>query len=304
MTRYPLKRNGFTLVELLVVIAIIGILIALLLPAVQAAREAARRSQCSNNLKQMGLALHNYHDSLGSFPQGYIGQNHIGWGALILPYVEQTSLHDQLDSHNAFRANAASGYWMGVTSGSPAATNVKDIDAIQAVPVYICPSDPMGERNTDLGSYGKSNYVGAHSSCRYSTPTATTCTDVAGALPSNVLDNITAARKFRDFIDGTSNTIVIGERTTYDFRSGALWIGSYDTDPNDYLFHVLTRIERNSDDVYLLNGTSNLAMSSTHPGGAHMLLGDGSVQFISETIDIRTWAALGTLTGGETLGEF
>ncbi len=292
------RPRAFTLVELLVVITIIGILIALLLPAVQAAREAARRSSCINNLKQMGLALHHYHDSLQTFPPGCITANRIGWAALILPHLEQAPLYEQLANHNAFKANSSTSYWVGVTSGSGSETAVKDVDSKTVLGVYNCPSDPMGGLNTEMGSYGKSNYVGTRTACLYSGPTATTCTDKCGSFPST--SEYTTIRKIRDFIDGTSNTLIIGEKTTQGAPNGALWIGSYDGEVAD----VLARVERASDDNYLINANYTWTISSMHPGGAQVLFCDGSARFLSQTIDIRTWAALGTVDGQEVLGPF
>ncbi|TWU26707.1 hypothetical protein Pla52o_05600 [Novipirellula galeiformis] len=299
MKRYSSKRNdGFTLVELLVVIAIIGVLVGLLLPAVQSAREAARRMQCSNNLKQIGLALHNYHDTLNSIPPSIVIQNRIAWGAMVLPFMEQNSLHDQMKSHLAFDGNSTTNYWVGVQSGTPAATNAKDIDAKQGIAGFNCPSDPMGELNLEMGSYGKSNYVGARTACYYNSPTATTCSDQFAAMPEST--DIPTPRKFRDFIDGLSNTIVITERTTQGTPQGSLWMGSYDNIP----YRIWTRIERASDDVYVINGNYAYTTSSVHPGGAQVLFGDGSIHFLTESINIKTWSALGTINSGEVIESF
>lgn len=208
------NRAGFTLVELLVVIAIIGILVALLLPAVQAAREAARRMQCSNNLKQIGIALHNYHDTYKSLPAGWLtkrsapntclpNENNWHWGALILPFVEQLPLHDKLQ--------------VGNITLTQAGNNATILAAMQSpVPGYRCPSDIAPDVNTanrkKWDTYntagGKtqatSNYVGNNSSWAL---------EFDGQLPRTagvfVQDQKIA---FRDVIDGTSNVVAVGER--------------------------------------------------------------------------------------------
>ncbi|QDV71090.1 putative major pilin subunit [Rosistilla carotiformis] len=301
MKRFVPNRKGFTLVELLVVIAIIGILVGLLLPAVQAAREAARRMQCSNNLKQMGLALQNYHDTMLRFPPGFMSHSRLGWGALLLPYMEQTPLHDQMDSHGAFDANSTNGYWLGITSGSPAAANVALIDAKVSIPGYLCPSDTMGEFNTEMNDYATSNYVGTRSGCHFASPTDTTCTQTAGALPSTG-DYANISRRFRDFTDGTSSTIMIGEKTTKGTPNGSLWIGAYDNEAARVMARVYRTVWAAPD--YLLNQDYAWTISSLHPGGAQLVFADGSTHFLSETIDVHTWAALGTVSSGEIVGEY
>lgn len=208
-------------------------------------------------------------------------------------------MHDQMTSHNAFVANAATSYWVGVQSGTPANDNVNDIDSRQIVDVYICPSDPMDGINTEMSNYAKSNYVGTRTACYYSSATATTCTDQPGATPATA-EYPMISRKFRDFKDGTSSTIVIGEKTTNKTPNGALWIGSYDAERA----RVLARIERVADDNYLINADYAWTISSDHPGGAQVLFCDGGVHFLSETIDIRTWAALGTLSSGDIPGPY
>jgi len=134
--RYLLRRRGFTLVELLVVIAIIGVLIALLLPAVQQAREAARRMQCQNNLKQLGLSLHNYHDTFGKFPAGRYEDGNVssqlGWGTMILPFLEQSALFDSIQAHGGMTTSST---WDTVA-------DVRDIDAKVVLEAFLCPSDP------------------------------------------------------------------------------------------------------------------------------------------------------------------
>lgn len=311
---------GFTLIELLVVIAIIAILIALLLPAVQQAREAARRSTCKNNLKQMGVALHNYHETHRTFPPGYIdneldftgsktgglGANNsgIGWGTMILPFMDQAPLYNQISS----TSNGFGEHWS--VSASDLAKTI--------LPAYICPSDPMGGINTDKSSFGKSNYVASHGT--------------SAASNSSGLFFGNSSVKIRDITDGTSNTIMVAERTTKNDGGGtnncggtsdcdwkgALWIGPrHATSTSDTwhpgLYHFDVTTFGGGNDIYLINSSSRTwgddwSSSSAHVGGAHFLLADGSVRFISENISSggssTTYHQLVTKDGGEVVGEF
>lgn len=283
------QTRGFTLIELLVVIAIIAILIALLLPAVQQAREAARRSTCKNNLKQIGLGLHNYHDTHRVFPPGRIETSRLGWGTMILPYIDQAPLYNQISASGAFETTSTSTnvHWYGVaamaTSGNPPLAKT-------IIPVYNCPSDPMGGINTELSSYGKSNYVGTR-----------TASNVADTANINASFYGNSNRKIRDYTDGLSNTIHIGEKRTQGTQNGALWAGSASSE----IAHLIARIDWSADDTnYIINGNFAWTVSSVHTGGAHVLLGDGAVRFLSENINIGTWAALGTIAEGEVIGEF
>jgi len=309
MDYYSSKRRAFTLVELLVVIAIIGVLIALLLPAVQQAREAARRMQCSNNMKQLGLALHNYHDVHKSFPPGQIATNRLNWQALILPMIEQSALHDALNEAGAFIGRTGS-------TADPVWHNNPDIISTGATPLaetvitgYMCPSDPSDElnerlRSTDMthpGTYAKSNYVGAYTAALY---------DDTGAKvedrPATFYEDSDV--KFRDMTDGTSNTLIVGERCGKSPFRASMWIGWHNLDgplTHSHKFMVWTRINRVSNDTqYPINGSGEFAVSSLHPGGALCLFGDGSVRFLTETIELQTYAALGTKDGGEVIEEF
>jgi len=336
-------RSGFTLVELLVVIAIIGILIALLLPAVQAAREAARRSQCSNNLKQLGLALHNYHDTFKSFPSAWIHDsttlptdyNLWGWSAMILPYVEQTALHDQIRPGPNHLELLAAGLLNGTSLGVLS----------EPVSVFRCPSDQGPAQNTlrdrfpwsagaNSGRIATSNYVAATDTWRTSDSSSSwpDCSSGQNQSQSLGLFRANSGYKFRDIRDGSSNVIALGERR---------WLVTMD---NGNLYTVgaanLFGIRRRNDrahradqlaagcaginlSVNAAGGYKRRDFSSEHPGGAQFALADGSVRFISETIehdlgasghscdvdatlcDIdTTWEYLIGIRDGATLGDF
>lgn len=295
MKKIRKSRQGFTLIELLVVIAIIAILIALLLPAVQQAREAARRSSCKNNLKQIGLGLHNYHSTHRIFPSGWIGVqpgvgpnvefgSGWGWGTMILPYMDQAPLVNQinfnLDINNA-----------GQTAGL--------IETV--LPTFRCPSDPApntfeieeeGNPGNVLANLATANYVGVFGSDElddcHSAPVGTNCQS-SGLFYQN------SNTRFRDITDGLSQTILVGERKT-DQNAGWLstWVGAVpegeetfaralgatDHVPNDPASHF--------DDF-----------SSNHEGGAQFVFGDGRVRFVSENIDINVYQSLSSIRGGE-----
>jgi len=308
------KRRGFTLIELLVVIAIIAILIALLLPAVQQAREAARRTQCRNNLKQIGLAMHNYHDAFLVFPPGWIRvgpaakSSDLAWSTYLLPYIDQAPLYNAIGTDTSATDPAAAtptsvsfGFnWRdGATGFNGNASSCGVDDAATILEAYICPSDPMGGVNTKLTvnvqgnvtagtrvtiPVGKSNYV----ACR-----------TAKTFQQNT------RRRIRDFIDGTSNTILVGERTTKNIPGkanfvGGIWIGIRNS-ADDFLSHTTWGINGIAGAGF---GSSNRGFSSVHVGGAQFLFGDGRVKFLSENIDRKTFQALGTFAGGEVPGQY
>lgn len=311
------RRPGFTLVELLVVIAIIGILIALLLPAVQAAREAARRSQCSNNLKQIGLGLHNYHDTFKQFPPGFVDSNPdhasgstqgitgnlngLAWSALILPFIEQGPLFDQVKSEtNGFARN-----WERDASGAsnPIAA------AREGVSVYSCPSDTMKLINNKKSNFGKNNYLSNSGN--------------AAAHDQKGMFWVESEVLMRDIRDGTSNTAMIVERTgtteigttscnsgtqACDWKAG-LWIGAR------YIGNAAGwHSGLNPTDIdsygggsanYMIGRTTTTwghdwGNASDHPGGVQCALCDGSVRFISETIDMLTYRYLRNRSDGQT----
>ncbi|HUG19275.1 MAG TPA: DUF1559 domain-containing protein [Planctomycetaceae bacterium] len=289
--------RGFTLIELLVVIAIIAILVALLLPAVQQAREAARRASCKNNLKQLGLALHNYHDTFGSFPSGWIGVDlatrrpevegisGISWQVMLLPQIEQASLYQQLNfSENLLHPDNA------IIRQNPLAS-------------FRCPSD-SGPDFWDIEEEGSpgtivldrlptTNYVGM-----FGTTELHDCEDLAGLGLQCRSDGAfyhNSSVKMRDLQDGTSGTIVIGERRSNPVAGHlSTWIGAVPEGEEAFArFLGVTDHTPNHPSAHLED------FSSHHTGGAQFLFGDGRVKFVSENIDHQIYQALSTIQGGE-----
>ncbi len=298
------RTAGFTLIELLVVIAIIAVLIALLLPAVQQAREAARRTQCKNNLKQLGLALHGYHETLSRIPAGLIHQNEWGWGTMILPFLDQAPLYNLLGStvgKSYPGGTPATGFSAHMESFTPP-------NALSStLTVYRCPSDsgPAIVNLTDFyGSgaepYGKSNYPSVQGT--------DSTNPVDGAFPwYDLSGNPPACRSFRDFSDGLSNAFLIGERQSPGLVNGlhiggdAIWAGVVDFgDDNGGVCNSALPINARTTDI----NTQTLDFGSMHTGGCHFLMGDGSVRFISENVDRTTYTRLASISDGQVIGEY
>ncbi|QDT55889.1 Type II secretion system protein G precursor [Caulifigura coniformis] len=306
--RSDLQLRGFTLIELLVVIAIIAILIALLLPAVQQAREAARRTQCKNNLKQIGLALHNYHDVFLTFPPGFIrdyppGSNNSadtnapegwGWGAMILPQLEQSPLYNQLDIGR--RA-----LYSVIGAGRPTVNPVESAPSF-----FLCPSDPGGNMGATRAHQswiwtsgrgvqaaglspfrpGASNYIASRGANdldrdRFERPGRGT----AGMFYGN------SSVRISHVTDGTSNTVAVGER---DGQScfGGIWAGvchpDRSTPADGGIFSALGAGDKNCklNSAAAVGGQHGCSrgFASLHTGGAHFAMADGAVRFISDTI--------------------
>ncbi len=359
-------RRGFTLIELLVVIAIIAVLIALLLPAVQQAREAARRTQCKNNLKQLGLALANYHDiTVNTFPAGYVGSNanlaslpFSGWGwmTMLLPQIDQANIFNQFGGNNvpSFSTGLA-----GLTG-----TLTTPVVITSKITAFRCPTDvginQMFDTKINGGTatsapqgYGRSNYVGV---CGYD-PSA-----VLGSVSTNSLADLNgqtvaggigtyvnatpqtglvglsvdvgqfggtfggqSKRGYRDMTDGSSNIIVVGERYT-PFKSSssdlkcageATWVGALDnggsgtgTSPTSYGVAGQAAVLGEATNGINYAWTSALPAPDTtgfgsyHTGGAHFLMGDGTVRFISATVSLITFQNLSRIADGNVVGEF
>lgn len=319
----PARRAGlagFTLVELLVVIAIIGVLVALLLPAVQAARAAARRTQCSNNLKQLGIALLNHHQSKGAFPPGVtsdsgglFGYPRTTWMMHTYPYLEQLNLHAGFDHDPGSSCGGA--IWMH-------SVNIEIVEV--PVPSLLCPSDGIGQdvhehpgcANVD-NVLSRGNYAGFFGNL-----------DIGAALPPTDRLHLDAPFqmntpvKIAMITDGTSNTMLVGELLTgiggndYDYR-GVHW---YDHSGTSQIFTKYAPNSVNADVVYCIwcppevnqpsmnlpcVGSSGSGLDSTasarshHPGGVQVVLGDGSVHLVTNSVDISIWQAMGSISEGD-----
>ncbi len=279
---------GFTLIELLVVIAIIAVLVALLLPAVQQAREAARRSHCKNNLKQIGLALHNYHDTHRVLPFGWLVDDSVdvagwGWGTMLLPFLDQAPLYNKLDIIDPPDGTAA---------------NREGVRTI--LTSFICPSDPGGNRGSvyPIGTVtdpAKSNYIAVFGNTGFTRyrPAA----DRRGPLYGN------SDTRWRDVTDGLSSTLLVGERNSVNHHVGN-WAATRVMGGASGQAVGIRVPKNNSNRESQPNGSSKECFASSHPGGVQFLLCDGSVRFISENIRIQTYRALASIAGGEVIGEF
>lgn len=286
-----MRNRGFTLIELLVVIAIIAVLIALLLPAVQQARESARRTQCKNNLKQLGLALHNYHDQNLTFPPsavyasvGGVNHNYISAWVFMMPFIDQTALY------NTWNFNTDQNVAPNAGTNAP---NSKHVG------MYFCPSRPSrstpwragGDPSSAAGDYATSAGTG----------------DVTGFTGTGMFF-LNSSVRMRDVTDGTSNTFVIGEKL--------IRIPSKPTDPTgdyaQYRFswhstrNTTSPVNRNTFLNISTGGTSLISsldcnFGSEHVGGAQFLFADGSVHFISENVNLQLYQRLSDRADGNAV---
>lgn len=316
MSRKPNRRHGFTLIELLVVIAIIAVLIALLLPAVQQAREAARRSQCKNNLKQIGLAMHNYHEAHKCFPFGQLDSPN-GYSALsqMLPYLDQAPLYNLINFSVPYN-NA-----------------INDAARLTVISMLKCPSDVTNNLATQGGP---TNYMANKGS-------GVIWNDPSGpnvGMPAQTgLFYYFSRVAMADIIDGSSNTAAFSERVLADGNNGVVspledvFFSPASPNTPDEAVSICNALDINNlanqfplfmgapwihgQHTYLHVNNPNtrscgffvalrasMPPSSRHTGGVHLLMADGSVRFVSENINLATWRALGTRAGKEVLGDF
>ncbi|QDU09254.1 DUF1559 domain-containing protein [Gimesia aquarii] len=311
------KRRGFTLIELLVVIAIIAILIALLLPAVQQAREAARRSTCKNQLKQLGLALHNYHDTHSVFPPGQVASGDCGSSpnppltamnmnglVLLLPYLDQAALYSNLDFNLAFDDYSSSGIPL---SGGNATTNANQVNRVMTI--FSCPTDPGPGGSSTSTTYNlpggtpehRTNYdfisIRLHTECnRWATRSLTT----------RFMFEDGSKCRIRDIKDGASNTAMMTETRKSCCGNGnnASWAGRGwvqiglslgQSPPNNTIRSGIDFKPRLGDWGWT---------GSWHVGGLHVLMADGAVIFLSENSDVSIRRNLDRIADGNVLGEF
>ncbi|NBR06709.1 MAG: DUF1559 domain-containing protein [Planctomycetes bacterium] len=313
-----INRKAFTLIELLVVIAIIGVLIGLLLPAVQKVRDAAARLQCTNNLKQIGLAMMNYESTYRTLPPGYIDNmttnpvNSVatsnpdpiigwGWGTLILPYLEQEPLYKSINIGS-----------IAMNNTSPAAIALRKT----VIKGFLCPSDDSGINTFTISGTGgnfelaKSSYAGVNGQAELA--------DFDTALGLGMFLRGRGV-SIAEVTDGLSNTIFVGERSSKSAKQavGTLpgvctWVGALpggDLDGESPALYILGHTGDPSDphkpNTPQPDGFYHAEdFTSKHSGGINFLLGDGSVRFITDNIDKQTWVKLGTRNGGEVTGDY
>jgi prepilin-type N-terminal cleavage/methylation domain-containing protein/prepilin-type processing-associated H-X9-DG protein len=306
MSLLPKLRRGFTLIELLVVIAIIAVLIGLLLPAVQKVREAASRAKCQNNMKQLGIALHAYHDAMNGFPKAGDTGTQLSWHVYILPYIEQGPLYNQFNLSKG-------GKFTDTGRNNPHG-------AVRMI-AYLCPSGPLDK----MGSYNPqptenvngqppytTHYYGIDgprinnpaTGKPYAIVSGTSGFEGAGIGDAGIFRRDTQVR-VTDITDGSSNTLMVGEMS--QFYEGAptgtryrTWVRGCDTTPVCAgTKNVFNAINSPSVTVFM-----DMAMGSKHPQGANFTMGDGSVRFVRDSIDLNSYRGLASRNGGEVVSNF
>ncbi len=325
------SQRGFTLVELLVVIAIIGVLVALLLPAVQAAREAARRSQCLNNLRQVGLSMHTYHAAMDRFPTGVVvkdidyavdnqcppkGRKLMPWSVAVLPYMEQQAIYDRLDPDKTFPSRYRN--WSDKNNPeSNGATMYK------SAKFYKCPSNDRSTAETVhsdyMGCSGGGDGQPAADNVRtlQSPPTCAAPSDPGRVFYDNGVLFMNSEISTAQITDGTTNTYMLGEtffsRVPGDPNVGSnypSWAAGLDTagggawSAYQLMTSAVYAINTSNRDEWTNSSHIMTIFTSKHPGGCHMSMADGSGHFISDSMDVETHRALGARDDSLPTGGF
>lgn len=302
----PLKSSrAFTLVELLVVIAIIGVLVALLLPAVQAAREAARRMKCQNNMKQLSLAILNYHDTFQVLPPGCTKSNETSWHVHILPFIEQRALYEKFDfSKGDYTANNYVG---------------RGANALIKVPAFLCPSspaekmmqpDPPNHINApDIvnGVYPYTTHYYMNMGPKGQSVDGQTYelrNEGQGGFSQQGVCEVDSRYKLRDITDGTSFTFLLGENSRHDPKLGSRfrsWMRGCDSNGKDHICGCRNFVNGiNTPTPALSTVFNDIAMGSHHPGGANFSMCDGTVRFVSQNINLGVYKSTSSRNGGES----
>jgi prepilin-type N-terminal cleavage/methylation domain-containing protein/prepilin-type processing-associated H-X9-DG protein len=306
-------RSGFTLVELLVVIAIIGVLVALLLPAVQAAREAARRTSCINKLKQWGLAMHNHHDTMLYFPQGNQNNPRRVWVVLTWPYVEQGNMHVQFDQTRHFyeTPNTVTSTTTGIYA--------------KPAPLYYCPSDRMNAIwKGDVYYRARGSYVINWGNQAVPYLASDPVQDPGkGTAPFGYEDYASGSKpkkvRFGNITDGTSNTLLMseiimaGNDADFDIRGDFLnddrpctqfmTINTPNAGTDVSPYCNATTYPKNPPCTTTGSGNAHKTARSRHPGGVNVLIADGSTRLVTNNVSLIAWRAMGTMDGGEVVPD-
>ncbi|QDU63799.1 putative major pilin subunit [Planctomycetes bacterium Pan216] len=299
MGNLSMRRHGFTLVELLVVIAIIGVLVGLLLPAVQQAREAARRTQCLNNMKQIGTALHNYISNHQVLPPGSVAANELGWTVMILPLMDRESLYSKFN----FR------------SGSYRLAG-KAENGLVRVGTFLCPSSSEdrglhdhdligGQRVYTTNYYGVAGPIGSHPVTGSAYPSSPT-SGVHGALATGGVLYRDSSVRPTNIKDGLSHTLMLGEisRENPDIAGNSIryrnWVRGAPSTNTDPWFAGCKGVELPINSVPADTDFNNMAFTSNHEGGAHFVFGDASGRFVSQSVDFNVYLGSASRDGTET----